>query len=114
MINEALKLLLVFSVGLSLGSIFYGGLYFTVKHGMLSQRPALWFLGSLLLRMSLVLTGFYFISNGQWQRLLACLLGFIVMRTVVQLLIKAVNTKTTNSDASNKNTIISDTSHHAT
>jgi F1F0 ATPase subunit 2 len=113
MINEALKLLLVFSVGLSLGSIFFGGLYFTVRRGMLSQHPALWFLTSLLLRMSIALAGFYLIADGQWQRLLACMLGFIIMRTVIQLLIKTVNA-INNSDASNKNTKISDTSHHAT
>ena len=33
------------------------------SQGVSSQRPALWFLGSLLLRMSIALAGFYFVSR---------------------------------------------------
>jgi F1F0 ATPase subunit 2 len=42
-----------------------------------------WFLGSLLLRTGIVLTGFYFVSGGHWDRLLTCLLGFIIARIIV-------------------------------
>ena len=34
-----------------LGTMFFGGLWWTVRTGVSSQRPALWFLGSLVLRM---------------------------------------------------------------
>ncbi len=51
--------------------------------GMASPHPRLWFLGSLLLRMSIALAGFYFVSGGQWKRLLPCLFGFVVSRPVV-------------------------------
>ena len=37
--------------GLVLGAIFFGGLWWTVRKGLSSQQPALWFLGSMLLRM---------------------------------------------------------------
>ena len=40
-----------------------------------SKQPALWFLGSLLLRMSIALAGFYFIAGGHWERLLVCASG---------------------------------------
>jgi hypothetical protein len=33
--------------------------------------------------MSVALTGFYFVAGGQWERLLACLLGFFIARMVV-------------------------------
>ena len=66
-----------------LGAIFFGGLWWTVRKGVSSERPALWFLGSLLLRMSIALTGFYFVSGGHWERLLVCLLGFVIARLVV-------------------------------
>lgn len=69
--------------GIGLGLIFFGGLWFTVRKGVASDQPALWFLGSLLLRMSVVLTGFYFISGGRWERLLACLMGFGLARLIV-------------------------------
>ena len=48
-----------------------------------SERPALWFLGSLLLRTGVILAGFYFVSQGHWSRLGACLLGFVVARVIV-------------------------------
>jgi hypothetical protein len=30
--------------------------------------------------MSLVLVGFYFVGRGDWHRLVACLLGFVIAR----------------------------------
>lgn len=81
--NEFLILALALMAGLLIGAIFFGGLWWTVQKGVLSPRPALWFFGSLLLRMSLVLAGFYFVSDGHWQRLLPCLLGFVVARFIV-------------------------------
>lgn len=81
--NETLTWVLAAIAGTAIGMIFFGGLWWTVRRGLSSRRPALWFLGSLLLRMGLAVTGFYFVGNGQWQRLLACLLGFIVARFIV-------------------------------
>jgi len=86
MMNEFLGLVLALAAGLSLGAIFFGGLWWTVRKGVSSKRPAFWFLGSLLLRMSLVLVGFYFVGRGNWQRLVACLLGFIIARFCVMRL----------------------------
>ena len=80
--NEVLTLIIVFASGVMLGAIFFGGLWWTVKLGVLSEQPALWFLVSLLLRTSIVLAGFYFISSGTWERLLPCLAGFVVARLI--------------------------------
>jgi F1F0 ATPase subunit 2 len=66
-----------------LGAIFFGGLWWTVRKGVLSKQPALWFLGSLLLRTGIILAGFYVVSGGHWERLLLCLLGFIMTRLIV-------------------------------
>ena len=84
--NEFSGLVLALATGLSLGAIFFGGLWWTVRKGVSSKHPALWFLGSLLVRMSLVLVGFYFVGRGNWQRLVACLLGFIIVRFCVMRL----------------------------
>ena len=81
--NETLTWALAGLAGGLLGAIFFGGLWWTVRQGVSSSRPALWFLGSGLLRMSIVLAGFYFVSGGQWKRLVACLVGFIIARVVV-------------------------------
>ena len=84
--NEALTLVLAWVAGGVLGAIFFGGLWWTVRKGVSSQQPAFWFFGSLLLRMSIALAGFYFVSGGHWDRLSACLLGFLMARLVVTYL----------------------------
>jgi F1F0 ATPase subunit 2 len=83
MMNETLTLVLASVAGVLLGALFFGGLWWTVQKGLSSKRSALWFLGSLLLRMSIALAGFYFVSGGHWKRLLACLLGFVMARLII-------------------------------
>ena len=63
--TETLSLMLALVTGISLGAIFFGGLWWTVQKGVSSNQPALWFLGSLLLRTWLALAGFYFVARGQ-------------------------------------------------
>lgn len=87
--NEALSLAPALAVGVLLGAVFFGGLWWTVRRAVSSRQPALWFLGSMLLRTGMVLPGFYFVSGGDWKRLLASLLGFIVARHIVTRLIRA-------------------------
>ena len=89
MMNAPLSLLLSFVAGLLFGVVFYGGLWWTIRKGLSSPRPALLFLGSAVLRMSVVMAGFYFVSNGLWQRLLACLMGFIIARLAVTWLTRS-------------------------
>ena len=81
--NEALMLGQAGGAGLLLGAIFFGGLWWTVRKGVSSNRSALWFLGSLLLRTGIVVAGLHVVSDGDWRRLLACLVGFAVARLVV-------------------------------
>ena len=81
--TETLGLMLALATGVSLGAIFFGGLWWTIRKGVSSKQPALWFLGSMMLRMGIALAGFYFFSNHDWKRLLVCLLGFIMARLVV-------------------------------
>ena len=78
--NDLLSLALAWVAGLLLGALFFGGLWWTVRHGLSSSRPALWFFASLLLRTSLALAGFYFVGRGHGERLLLCLLGFVGAR----------------------------------
>jgi F1F0 ATPase subunit 2 len=84
--NETLTLALAFVAGAGLGAIFFGGLWWTVRKGLASKQPALWFFCSLLLRMSIALAGLYFVGLGHWQRLVICLLGFVLARFAVQYL----------------------------
>ena len=81
--NDAVILVLAGGGGVLLGAAFFGGLWWTLQRGLASSRPALWILGSLVLRTGISLAGFYFVSGGQWDRLLACLLGFIIGRFIM-------------------------------
>lgn len=69
--------------GMVLGIVFFGGLWWTVKRAMSSQRVGLWFFGSLLLRTTIVLVGLYLACGDAWQRWLAALLGFTVARLAI-------------------------------
>ena len=81
--NDALTLTLSGAAGIVLGGIFFGGLWWTVRRGLTSPRPGTWFLGSLVLRMGVVMFGFYFVGGGDWKRLVACLIGFVIARIAV-------------------------------
>jgi len=87
--NETLSLVLALVTGVLLGAMFFGGLWWTVRKVVSSQRSALWCFGSLVLRTSITLVGFYFISGGHWERLLVCLIGFITARLVVTWLTRS-------------------------
>lgn len=80
--NE-LGLLSALLIGVLLGAVFFGGLWWTVQRAMSSDRVALWFFGSLFLRTVIVLTGFYLACGDDWQRWLAAVLGFGVARMAV-------------------------------
>lgn len=89
MMNETLALALAWFAGGALGAFFFGGLWWTVKKSLASSRPAVWVFCSLLLRMGVTMTGFYFVSGADWQRLLACLVGFIMARQIVTRLTRS-------------------------
>jgi len=93
--NDVLPAAVAFGAGILLGSFYFGGLWWTVRKGVTSAHPALWFSGSLLLRTSVVLAGFYFVGRDHWERLLMCLLGFIVSRMLVTWLTRSTRTSPT-------------------
>jgi F1F0 ATPase subunit 2 len=84
--NNIFSLALPLVTGLLLGAIFFGGLWWTVRKGVSAKSPALWFLISMLLRMGIVLAGFYFVGRGDWRRLVSCLFGFIIARLIMMRL----------------------------
>src|SRR5512146_1980941 len=87
--TETFGLLLAWAVGGVLGGIFFGGLWWTVRKSIASRQPALWFLGSFLLRTAVVLAGLYLIGRGQWERLAVCLVGFVMARFIVMWLTRS-------------------------
>jgi len=74
------------ALGMVLGGIYFGGLWWTVQKIVGSAQPARWLVPSFVLRVAAVLAGFWFAGAGHWQRILACLVGFLVGRFLVKRL----------------------------
>ncbi len=91
--NEIILIIAAFVAGMALGTLFFGGLWLTVKKSVTAKVPWLWVLGSFVFRVGIVMLGFYFISSGNWQRLVSCLLGFIAARFVVIHFTKLIDEK---------------------
>ena len=81
--NEIAALVLALLGGTLLGIFFFGGLWWTIRLGVRTSAPALWFLGSLLLRTTVVVGGIYVIAHKDWRQLIGCLLGFLLARACV-------------------------------
>jgi F1F0 ATPase subunit 2 len=92
--NESLSLVLALVAGVLLGWIFFGALWWTVRKGFSSKRPALLLFCSLWLRTSIALAGFYLVAHGHWERLVVCLFGFIMARVLVTRLTRAAEKPT--------------------
>ena len=72
-----------FLVGVLLGCFYFGGLWWTVRRMPQTAAAGFWLLGSFVLRTAVVLTGFLAISNGQWERIIASLIGFLIARSAI-------------------------------
>lgn len=91
--NETLSIILAFVAGIILGIIFFGVLWLTVKKSVTAKVPWLWVLGSFIFRVVIVMLGFYFIGAGNWQRLIICLVGFIIARFLVIHFTRSIDKK---------------------
>lgn len=81
--NNIYFIILSLSVGLIIGTLFFCGLWWTVKKAMNSKNPAIWFIGSIIMRFGVTLMGFYFVSNHHWERMVICLAGFFISRVII-------------------------------
>ena len=81
--SETFLLILAWMAGLMLGGVFFGGLWWTVRRGVVSKQPAMLFMCSFLLRMGITVSGFLLVGRGDWKRLVVCLAGFVMARLVV-------------------------------
>lgn len=76
-------IVLSLAAGLGLGLVYFGGLWLTVRGVATTRRPVLLFAASFIVRTALVVAGMYLVMDGSWQRMLACLAGFIIVRQVM-------------------------------
>jgi F1F0 ATPase subunit 2 len=81
--NGFMALVLSMAAGAGLGFFYFGGLWLTVRRLAGSGKPVLLFGASFVLRTILTVLGFYLVMDGSLERMLACLLGFIVARQLL-------------------------------
>jgi F1F0 ATPase subunit 2 len=86
-------LIIPFIGGLLLSGFYFAALWLTVRRLPQSDHPLLTLGVSVVLRMSVLLGGFYGLMQGHWERLVACLAGFFIVRTlwVVQMKVSLRN-----------------------
>jgi F1F0 ATPase subunit 2 len=81
--SDNFSLASAFFAGALLGVFFFGGLWWTVQKAVTSDWPAVWFLGSLLVRTGVILVGFFLVSQGHWIKLVVCFCGFLMTRFAI-------------------------------
>ena len=93
MTTNVLYLAMAFLVGMGTGIVYFGGLWWTVRHLPFSRQPALLTLGSFLVRTGISITAFYLASGGRWERILISLLGFMIMRGLLVRRVRHASTR---------------------
>jgi F1F0 ATPase subunit 2 len=86
LLNPAImfSLLVAFVAGLALGAFYFIALWRTVRQLPIAQSPARLMLGSFIIRMAVIMAGFYLVmGTGHWERLTAAMLGFIIVRKIL-------------------------------
>jgi len=78
-----MELLISFIVGAAIGVIYFAGLWETVRKLPDAEKPVRRVALSYALRMALALSGFYFVMQGEWERLAAAMVGFLLMRELL-------------------------------
>ncbi|MGF1540463.1 MAG: ATP synthase subunit I [Pleurocapsa sp.] len=81
--NQIFFVLSTFIPGIALGIFYFYSLWITVRQLPTTAYPIRLFIGSWLGRMVVTLLGFYLVMDGQWQRALLCLGGFIAARILL-------------------------------
>jgi F1F0 ATPase subunit 2 len=85
-------LIVAFAAGLALGAFYFTALWRTVRKLPEAQSPAGVMLGSFILRMAVVMAGFYLImTGGHWERLAAAMIGFLIIRKILTYRLRPQN-----------------------
>ncbi len=68
---------------MALGAFFSLNLWTSVRRMTDEHTPWYIMYGNFILRMGVVVIGFYLVMAGHWERMLAALLGFVLMREIL-------------------------------
>jgi len=80
---ETWQLAAFFIAGGLIGTVYFGGLWLTVKRIPSSDNPHLLLVSSFFLRMAVALAAFYALTPWGWQALVLALLGLLITRQIL-------------------------------
>jgi F1F0 ATPase subunit 2 len=80
---ETARYLLIFVMGMVLGTLYFAGLWHTVRRLPDAGQPLRILFWSFLLRAAVAMAGFFLVMNGRWDQLIAALGGFILAREIL-------------------------------
>ena len=80
---ETGEILVALLAGLTLGAAYMTALWTSVRRLGQARNPALALIGGAVLRLAVLMGAFYLVMDGSWERLLACLAGFVAVRVAV-------------------------------
>mgnify|MGYP002624667200 CR=1 FL=1 len=82
-IVRILELAFMVLAGMGLSILYFWTLWLTVKYSLRTRHGFLLVVGSYVLRIALVLVAMILLSGGDIKKLLACFIGFLIVRFVV-------------------------------
>ncbi len=85
------NLAFAFTAGMALGTFFSFNLWSSVKKMVDEKTPWHVLFASFLLRVSVVLLGFYLIMDGSKERLIAAVIGFVIVKEIMTRLLGRKN-----------------------
>ena len=97
--TELVALVVSLLAGLALGAFFFGGLWWTVRAIVGAAHSVLLQLASLVLRTAATLFGFHVAGGNDVRRLVACLAGFVIARTIAARWVRASTRFSTKTEA---------------
>lgn len=72
-----------FFIGVILGIVFFGGLYWTIHKLTEVKQPGFLMIGSLIFRMALLLSVLYYVSRSGYKGILYALFGMLLVRIIM-------------------------------
>lgn len=81
--QNLLPLVVPFVVGVALGCFHFGGLWWTVRRMAGMRYPWLLLWASFLVRSVVTVGGFLLVADSGWERIVACVVGFLLARSVL-------------------------------
>jgi F1F0 ATPase subunit 2 len=81
--SDTMYLVMAFLAGLGLGTFYFLNLWKTVQRISEPPGPGMFMFRNFFIRVAVVLPCFYLIMADHWERLVAAVIGFVIMREIL-------------------------------